>query len=469
MLAGMNPSSSTSAAQPESSASAMDSTPSGASAPAQSASAKYSEMICVLGAGSSGITVLRNLLQEGIAAQCLEREDEIGGNWYYGKPASSVYQSTHLISSKRLTEYPDFRMPAEYPPFPSHQQVLEYLRSYARHFGLYDHIEFGTTVSKISPAGEYWEITLKSGEIRRYRGVVIANGHNWDPKWPQYKGEFTGTVLHSSEYKTPDVLTGKRVLVVGAGNSGCDIAVEAAQYAEKSFHSMRRGYHFLPKFLHGKPIDLCGERLLKWRFPLWLRRFVSYWSVRFALGTPQAYGLPKPDHRLFETHPIINSQMLYQVGHGRITPKPEIAELCGDQVKFVDGTMERIDVLIYATGFNLTFPFCNKEHLNWQEGRPELYLHTFHPSKDNLFVAGMIQPDSGQWGLVHFQAQLIAGFLKAAETGSPRADWFRRMKQSAQNASNNGIHYLNSTRHLLEVEHFSYKQTLKKLIRKMNK
>jgi cation diffusion facilitator CzcD-associated flavoprotein CzcO len=429
--------------------------------------AGYAHKFCVLGAGSSGLTVLKNLRQAGIPCECLEREDDIGGNWYYGRPASSVYRSAHLISSKRLTEYTDFPMPKDYPPFPSQQQVWAYLRSYAEHFQLYPHIEFNTSVTKIAPAGDLWDITLATGEIRRYRGVVIANGHNWDPKWPQYPGEFHGTILHSSQYKTPEALVDKRVLVVGAGNSGCDIAVESAQFAARTLHSMRRGYHFLPKFLHGKPIDVCNERLLRWRLPLAVRRFISYWAVRFALGTPQMYGLPQPDHRLFETHPIINSQMLYQVGHGRITPKPEIAELCGDGVRFVDGTHEAVDVIVYATGFNITFPFCDAEHLNWHDRRPDLYLHVFHPQRDNLFVAGLIQPDSGQWGIVDCQAQLIASYLQSIDEQKPQADWFRKLKRSATEPVEHGIRYVDSTRHLLEVEHFSYRRTLEKLVRKL--
>ncbi|HVW38879.1 MAG TPA: NAD(P)-binding domain-containing protein, partial [Pirellulales bacterium] len=222
--------------------------------------AKY----CVVGAGSSGLAVARWLAACGIEFDCLEREDDVGGNWYYGKPQSSVYRSTHLISSKPLTEYRDFPLPAEYPDYPSHAQVWEYFRGYARHFELYPRIEFRTSVERIEPAAEigphgpYWDVAVSTqaetnadaasrgvlnSEVRRYRGVIIANGHNWDPKWPEFPGRFDGLSLHSAEYKTPDVLRGRRVLVVGGGNSGCDIAVEAAQNAVRTFHSLRRGYH----------------------------------------------------------------------------------------------------------------------------------------------------------------------------------------------------------------------------------
>lgn len=427
-----------------------------------------SDRYCIVGAGSSGLTVLKNFRQSGIACDCIEREDDVGGNWYYGRPASSVYASTHLISSKRLTEYTDFPMPADYPEFPSHRQAWDYLRNYARHFRLYEAIEFGTGVERIEPEGDVWQVALSGGngrtETRRYRGIVIANGHNWDPKWPGLEGNFDGKLIHSADYKTPDLLTGKRVLVIGAGNSGCDIAVESALHADKTFQSMRRGYHYLPKFIRGKPVDQCGERLLRARLPLWARRFISQLSVRFAVGKPQSYGLPEPDHRLFETHPIINSQMLYYVGHGRITPKPDVQRLCGSSAEFVDGSREAIDVIICATGFRITFPFIDAAHLNVRDGRPELFLNIFHPRHDHLFVAGLIQPDSGQWGLVDYQAQLISRFIQAARAGDPRADTFRRLKRHAPSNLSGGIQYLDSTRHLLEVEHFSYRNRLKKLI-----
>jgi cation diffusion facilitator CzcD-associated flavoprotein CzcO len=147
--------------------------------------------LCVLGAGSSGLAACKSLRERGIAFDCLEREADIGGNWNFGRPHSSVYQSTRMISSKSLTEYPDFPMPSEYPDYPDHEQVMRYLRGYAEHFQLYSHIEFGTGIRQFEPAvDEGWDVALDSGERRRYRGLVIANGHNWDPRWPLYPGRF---------------------------------------------------------------------------------------------------------------------------------------------------------------------------------------------------------------------------------------------------------------------------------------
>ncbi len=424
----------------------------------------YTEKYCIVGAGSSGLAAAKNLKEFGIPFDIIEREDEVGGNWYYGKPHSSVYRSTHLISSKPQTEYTDFPMPKEYPDYPSQKQVWEYFRAYARHFGLYDYIEFNRSVEKIVQSGEYWDVTLDNGQTRRYGGLVVANGHNWDPKYPNYPGHFDGLSLHSADYKTPDVLRGKRVLVIGAGNSGCDIAVESAQNAERTFHSSRRGYYYVPKYFFGKPADQVGEVSLKLRIPLPIRRFVNTLLLRMVAGNPQNFGLPKPDHKLFETHPIINSQMLYYVGHGDITPKPEVKELKGDRVLFTNGSEEQIDLIVYATGFNIVFPFMDKQYLNWDGKKPNLYLNVFHPKYDNLFVIGLIQPDSGQWGLVDWQAKVMARFVYTQQHQPDKAARFRLLKAGSMPGLGRGIKYIESTRHYVEVEHFSYREDLKKLL-----
>jgi len=425
---------------------------------------------CIVGAGTSGLAVAKNFLQSGIGFDCYEREDDVGGNWYFGRPHSSVYRSTHLISSKPLTEYTDFPMPREYPDYPNHQQVFDYIRSYARHFGLYEHIQFNTAIERIEPvaSGDGWRVKLFDGSERVYQGVVISNGHNWDPKFPDFPGNFDGPVLHSAQYKTPDVLRDKRVLVVGAGNSGCDIAVESAQNAARTLHSVRRGYHYLPKYVNGKPADQVGERLLRWRLPLWLRRWIARKVVKFTLGSPCSFGLPSPNHKLFETHPIINSQLLYYVGHGDIHIKGDVQELCGRSVRFVDGSEEEVDLIIYATGFKISFPFIDREHLNWGDGRPQLYLNVFHPLRDDLFFCGLIQPDSGQWGLVDYQAQLIARYITALARRPDRARWFGQQKAGPPPQLNHGIHYVHSARHLLEVEHFSYRRRLQKMIARLS-
>lgn len=426
-----------------------------------------SPLYCVIGAGPSGLSVCKNLRQAGIPFECLESEDDVGGNWYFGKPSSSVYRSTHMISSKRLTEYPDFPMPRDFPPYPSHEQALAYLRSYARHFELYDQIRLNSRVQRVEPAGNGWLVQVEGAERREYAGLVIANGHHWDPLYPEFPGEFQGEILHARQYKSPERFAGKRVLVVGAGNSGCDIAVDATATAARVLHSMRRGYYFLPKFLFGKPIDVCGDGPRRWGLPLWARRAWALALLRVAVGPNRRYGLPEPDHKLFETHPIINSQLLYHVGHGRIAVRPQIERLCGDRVQFVDGSCEQVDTIVYATGYKLSFPFLDANLLLDQRGQPRLFLHAFHPERDNLFVAGLIQPNSGQWWLTDLQARLMASFIVAQAQDPPRAAWFRRLKAGGPTRLDGGIRFTESQRHVLEVDYADYSRKLRWILKKM--
>jgi hypothetical protein len=215
--------------------------------------------------------------------------------------------------------------------------------------------------------------------------------------------------MHSRRYKTPEIFRGMRVLVVGAGNSGCDIAVDASEHASRTFLSVRRGYHFIPKHVLGRPIDQVGELSLKLRLPLSVRRALNELVLRAVVGRPEDYGLPRPDHRLLETHPIVNSRILPAIRGGDLRPRPDVVELRGREVAFKDGTSEPIDLIVFATGYQVTFPFLERRHLN------DLYLHVFHPIYDDLFILGMIQPDSGVWPLMDLQAKAVASYIGAGD------------------------------------------------------
>ena len=431
------------------------------------------DRVCVIGAGSSGLAAAKNLLQCGFATDVIEREDDLGGNWNYGKPFARVYKSTHTISSKPGTQYPDFPMPASFPDYPHHTQILAYLRAYAGHFGVTPCIRFGTAVQSVEPEREgmrdtKWRVVTGTGETT-YDALFVANGHNWSPKIPEYPGNFAGESMHSAHYRTPDVFRGKRVLVVGGGNSGCDIVVEAAQFGERALHSTRRGYFYMPKYLFGRPADQVGDRMLALGMPLALRRAIATLSCRLLVGSPTKLGLPAPDHALFETHPVVNTLLPYYVGHGDIVPRPDIARFEGKTVHFVDGSAAEVDLIVFATGYNIEFPFIDRRHLNWMEGRPRLHHNVFHPVYDTLFVCGLIQPDSGQFGLVHRQALAAALFLAAVRRGGRGADWLRAEKAFAEAGSSGGVHYKDSTRHHVEVEHWSYRKGLERITRRLQR
>jgi thioredoxin reductase len=421
------------------------------------------DTICVIGAGSSGLAAAKNLLEHGFAVEVFEREDDVGGNWNAKAENSRVYSSVHLISSKPFTQYPDFPMPDRFPDYPGHAEMHAYFRAYMHHFGLDEVIRFSTSVEHIEPVdgGQHWDVTVRTadGETRttRFGGVVIANGHNWYPKMPTYPGTFTGEVLHSADYKDASVMEGKRVLIVGAGNTGCDLAVEAAQNAEHCFHSTRRGYWYAQKYLFGKPADQVYDLMLSMRLPKRVLQTMLERTIETITGDVTRFGMKQPDHRMLETHPIVNQQLVYYVGHGEITPTEDIDRFDGDTVVFTDGRQEQVDLVIYCTGYLVQFPFIDHEHLNWIDGKPRLYRNVFHPTHDNLFVCGLIQPDSGQFKLVHWQGVAIAKQLAAAREGAPALEEFRRLRaEHAGEALGGGVQYKESTRHYFEINHYDY-------------
>ena len=429
----------------------------------------YSNRYCVIGAGTSGLAAAKNLLDVGIEVDIIERQDDIGGNWYYGSEASSMYRSAHLISSKAFAGYLDFPMPDHYPDYPGHAEILAYLHEYADRFQLRDRIEFRRRVERVRPAGPGgWEVTLDGGEARRYRGVIVANGHHHRPTVPEYPGTLHGQMLHSRDYRCPERFTEKRVLVVGGGNSGCDIAVDLVPFAGRTLISMRRGYHFWPKFVLGRPADELHELTLRLRLPLPARRAAAWFLLRTFVGRHSDYGLPAPDHRVFESHLVVNSRLLYHLRHGDVTAKPDIAELRGDTVLFTDGSEEQVDAVIYATGYRPSFDFLGDAELDWRDGVPELYMHIFHPRRNDFFVVGMVQPDVGIWRLVDYQARLVAGFVAAREQYPALAKPLEQAK-SEPSPRMSPYTYVPSQRHRLEVEHSTYERILKKHLGRFGK
>ncbi|WP_431655380.1 flavin-containing monooxygenase [Pantanalinema rosaneae] len=346
----------------------------------------------ILGAGFIGLGMAQALQVAGIAYDQVDASDQIGGNWYHG-----VYQTAHIISSRKVTEFTHFPMPANYPDFPSAVQMREYLNAFADHFNLRPAIELNCAVLAIRPIeNNYWHVTLSNGEQRIYKGILLCNGHHWDKRFPQFSGEFTGEMIHSKDYKHPDQLRGKRVLVIGGGNSACDIAAEAARVGAKSVLSLRESVWFLPKTFAGVPIT---DLIHGW-MPESLQRLIAYSMIRLTFGKHEHYGLSTPTYRIFAKHPTINNEVPYYIQHGRIHPKPAVQSLQGDTVEFRDGSREIFDLIVCATGFHLSYPFLPPALQRVEGAIVKCYGGSFLDDYKGIYYIGWGQARGGVGSLI---------------------------------------------------------------------
>jgi len=279
---------------------------------------------------------------------------------------------------------------------------------------------------------------------------------------PRFEGAFSGELFHSSVYHSPGQLAGKRVLIVGAGNSGCDIAVDAVHHAASCDLSVRRGYHFVPKYIFGKPADTVGGAI---RLPMWLKRRIDGTILRWFTGDAQRYGFPKPDHALYESHPIVNSLVLFHAGHGDLRVRPDIARFEGSTVHFTDGSAADYDLVLAATGYKLHYPFLDRELLNWRGDAPHLFLNAMHPGRDDLFVLGMVEASGLGWQGRHEQAELVARYLRGLRDGSEAARKIRAEKAGGFERLTGGVDYLKLPRMAYYVEKTAFRKAINARIR----
>lgn len=424
------------------------------------------EQIALIGAGPSGLAGARCLQKHGVAFQGFEAHDDVGGLWNIHNPRSTVYESAHLISSKRMTEFAEFPMADTVADYPSHRELLDYFRAFADHFGLRQHYRFGTRVLKVEPVSQApdtrWRLTTEGPDgvqhTADYKGVVVANGTLAEPNMPTFPGQFAGELLHTSAYKSAALFEGKRVLIVGAGNSGCDIAVDAVHRARRVDISVRRGYYFVPKYVFGRPADTLGGKI---RLPAWLKQRVDATILRWFSGDPVRMGFPKPEYRMYESHPVVNSLILHHIGHGDVKVRADIERLDGHTVRFKDGSAADYDLILAATGYRLHYPFLAPECLNWQGMAPSLYLNIFAPGFDRLAVLGMVEASGLGWQGRYEQAELVARYLKGLDSGSAPALALKAAKAGPPPDLSGGYRYLKLERMAYYVNKDAYRQAVR--------
>jgi dimethylaniline monooxygenase (N-oxide forming) len=432
--------------------------------------------VCIIGAGSSGITAAQVLHARGVDFDCFEVGSEVGGNWRYGNDnqMSSAYESLHINTSRQLMEYAAYPMPEELPDYPSHRQIAAYFDDFVDHFGLRELITFRTEVVKVQPvpAGGY-DVTVRgvaagsttgsgAAETRHYEHVIVANGHHWNPRWPEpgFPGaeSFPGEQIHAHHYRTPESLVGKRVLVLGIGNSACDIAVESSRVATSTDLAMRRGAHIIPKYLLGVPTDRLTDSPLA-RGPLKIQQWTMAALLRLTQGKVTDYGLPEPDHAVLHAHPTVSQDLLNRLGHGDIRIRPNIDRFEGSKVFFTDGTAAEYDVVVYCTGYRVSFPFLDDAVVSAEDNHLPLYRRVVDPDHPGLYFLGLIQP----LGAIMPLAEAQAGWVADLVTGVGRLPSASEMRREIASYDDNlRKRFVASKRHTIEVDFHAYRADIEK-------
>jgi cation diffusion facilitator CzcD-associated flavoprotein CzcO len=381
---------------------------------------------------------------------------------------SSAYTTLHINTSRERMEYSDFPMPKSFPDFPHHTHIAKYFNDYVDHFGFRDRILFDRGVEHATrrPDG-VWEVTLEGGERRLYDGVLVANGHHWDPRWPEpaFPGHdtFEGEQIHSHHYTSPDGLRDRRVVVLGMGNSAMDIAVDSSYVARETYLAARRGAHVVPKYLGGKPIDQpwrhgpLARAFFNPRVPFKVRQRLFQKSVEQQIGRMEDYGLPRPDHEFGEAHPTISGRILDRIVHGTITPKPNIAELRGREVVFADGSAVEADVVVYCTGYKVSFPFFDEDFISAPDNDLPLFKRVFHPDIGGVFFLSLLQPLGATMPIAERQAKWIADYLRGDYALPPRAELLEDMRVERERMFKR---YVRSKRHTMQIDYDQYMHEL---------
>ena len=423
--------------------------------------------VAIIGAGPSGIAALKNFKDLGFDVTGFERCSGVGGNWRFDDPSghSSVFETTHIISSKYTSFYEDFPLPETASDYPSHEELLQYFSNYAKNFRLNEKIKFNTEVINCEDLkNNKWEITYKDLETQKQKtlifdALVVCNGHHHEPRFPKYPGKFTGEFLHSHDYKRAVPFKDKRVLVIGGGNSACDVAVETSRISKNTTISWRRGYFLIPKFMFGLTTDIFAlrARLL----PKFIRLPFMKFMLELLQGKNEDIGLPKVDNHVLATHPTVNSDLYNSVRHGKVNPKPDIERMDGKTVYFKDGTYDEYDVIIACTGFKIKHKFFRKDLINFENG-PVRLLHRMIPGDiKNLYFIGLFQPLGCIWPGAELQSKLAAKHL--AGKWIPNGEINKLIDKEINEPD---VEQIQSPRHTITVDDFSFRGRLKKELSK---
>ncbi len=427
--------------------------------------------IAVIGAGACGLCAAKYLSEAGFEITIFEIGTQIGGLWCFmnDNGRSSAYRTLHINTSRGVTRFHDLDFDTGVQAFPDHEDMHRYLTKYAERFGLVEKVRFQTQVVDIRPAFDpqkaempIWRVVLEDGTEEVFDSVVVASGHLTCPLHvPMFQNDFGGQYTHSHDYKGPEPFVGKRVCVVGVGNSACDMATDVCSTAENCVVVARSGVLILPKLFCGIPFTDITRKIQKSWVPTWLRRKLTAWLTYLVHGSMTKLGFKPLDRR---AHVTSNGTIVTDIVYNRIKVKQGIRKIDGQTIYFVDGTSGEFDVLLAATGYLIDLPFISRDIVPLQDNRLELFKRIVQPNWPGLYLMGFFNTDTALNMVYEHQAR----WVRDIELGKAKLPPIAIMEADiAAKRQWVETHYKESPRHTIEEEHVAYIGELKTSIRQM--
>lgn len=431
-----------------------------------------SRRYAVIGAGAGGLCAAKYLLENGFNVTVYEIGTEIGGLWCYENDngLSSAYKTLHINTAKDLTAFSDFGFPDNVQMFPDHWDMHRYLVAYAEHFDLIRHIQFKSRVIDVRPArsvdGKRWEVDVEGGQTEVFDGVIVASGHLSKPiHVPLFKENFKGEYIHSHDYREPEPYVGKRICIVGVGNSAVDIASDVCATSPRTVLVARSGVVIAPKVIFGIPTTEFTLKLYKWWVPDWLRRRAMSWLTYLMHGDMTKMGFKRLTGR---AHPTTSATVVADILYNRVVVKQGIERIDGRQIYFVDGTNEEFDVLVAATGYLIDLPFISTDIVSVKDNAVDLYKRISPPGRDGLYFVGMLNatlPASLNM-LFELQSKWICS-IERGEAELPSSDQMRADIEAKKRWI--AKYYHQSPRHTIEEESLFYIKELEEALKQSKK
>jgi len=412
--------------------------------------------VAVVGAGAAGLCAAKHLKSRGIEPVVFEIGSHIGGLWVYenDNDLSSAYKSLHVNSEAKVTAYRDFPFPSGSPLYPDHTQMAAYLESYADHFGLRPHIRFNSEVTQIRH-NTGWTVTTKGGEAEEFDAVVVASGHQSVPRDPPFAGDFTGRYLHAHAYRVPEKFAGQDVIVVGIGNSACDIASDICTHTRSTTIAARSPVLLMPRMFLGVPTSRVLAKLEKSWMPWPLRRWIRTAIARMAHGSMEQWGFVTPKKR---THPAGHHLLIGHFIWSRITARPGIARVTGRDITFTDGTTGRFDTMIAATGYEVETSFLAPADNPMDDHWPNLFHRVVKPGQPGLYFVGFFNVSGGgNIRMMDDQAEWVVDLMKGTAGLPSKEEMETAIRSDRQRIQRL---YPDSPRYGLELDPAEYRKAL---------